>query len=70
VATTIANLTSGTHLVTLNLGTGALTDLGVSVNDLDAIAIQDQQQAVPEPATLTLLATALAGARFARRRRR
>jgi len=39
-----------THLVTFNLTTGAITDLGASVSLLDAIAI------VPEPGTLSLLA--------------
>jgi hypothetical protein len=39
-----------THLVTFNLTTGVITDLGTSVNSLDAIAFQ-----VPEPATIVLL---------------
>jgi hypothetical protein len=52
-----------THLVTINTATGAVTDLGASVNSLDAIAFQ-----VPEPATLVLFIVGIAG--LAARRRR
>ena len=49
------NLGSGapppTHLVTINLATGAVTDIGASVSSLDAIAFQP----VPEPSTMALL---------------
>src|SRR5437588_9217 len=41
-----------THLVTINPSTGAVTDLGASVNSLDAIAFS---VVVPEPTTGTLL---------------
>lgn len=41
-----------THLVTIDPITGAVTDLGGSVNALDAIAFQT----VPEPSTMALLA--------------
>lgn len=40
-----------THLVTIDLATGTVTDLGASINSLDAIAFQ-----VPEPASLSILA--------------
>jgi hypothetical protein len=40
-----------THLVTIDTLTGAVTDLGLSVPALDAIAFQ----VVPEPGTMTLL---------------
>jgi hypothetical protein len=40
-----------THLVTIDPATGAVTDLGASINSLDAMAF-----AVPEPGALTLLA--------------
>ena len=52
-----------THLVTFDLATGAITDLGASVNQLDAIAFL-----VPEPATVLLWATGLLA--LAGRRRR
>jgi len=52
-----------THLVTIDPATGAVTDLGASVNSLDAIAFQ-----IPEPATLILFVLGLAG--IAARRRR
>jgi hypothetical protein len=42
-----------THLVTIDPATGAVTDLGASINNLDAMAF-----AVPEPGALTLLAGA------------
>jgi hypothetical protein len=38
-----------THLVTIDPATGTVTDLGVSLNSLDAIAFQ-----IPEPATLVM----------------
>jgi hypothetical protein len=43
-----------THLVTINTANGVVTDLGVSVDSLDAIAFS----VVPEPGTLTIFATA------------
>jgi hypothetical protein len=52
-----------THLVIIDTATGAVTDLGASVNSLDAIAFQ-----VPEPATLVPFIVGIAG--FAARRRR
>jgi PEP-CTERM motif len=66
------NLGSGspppTHLVTFDLATGAITDLGVSLDSIDAIAFQPVP--VPEPGTLTLLgAGALALIANARRRK-
>lgn len=45
-----------TQLVTFDLATGAITQLGTSVSSLDAIAFRP----VPEPATLALLAGPLA----------
>jgi hypothetical protein len=62
------NLGSGspppTHLVTFDTATGAINDLGASLDMLDAIAFQP----VPEPATLIVLGLGLAGT-LARRRR-
>jgi hypothetical protein len=55
-----------THLVTINLATGALTDLGATPVDLDAIAFV---AAVPEPATLALTGLGTAFVAFRRRRR-
>ncbi len=40
-----------THLVTIDPATGAVTDIGASVNSLDAIAFRP----VPEPSSLVLL---------------
>jgi hypothetical protein len=63
------NLGSGapppTHLVTIDPATGAVTDLGASVNSLDAIAFR----VVPEPATsgLIVLGCGIFGAIVARR---
>jgi hypothetical protein len=53
-----------THLVTIDPATGVVTDIGASLNSLDAIAIR-----VPEPGTMTL-AAGLLGAALARRSRR
>ena len=58
---------AGTRLVTLNLATGVLTDLGAAPNDLDAIAFG--AAVIPEPATLALTAAGAALAAFRRRRR-
>jgi hypothetical protein len=52
-----------THLVTINPATGVVTDLGVSINSLDAIAFQ-----VPEPTTIGLFAAGLAAIACRRRR--
>jgi hypothetical protein len=53
-----------THIVTINTATGAVTDIGASVNSLDAIAFKP----VPEPATLALFAVGLAAIVAARRK--
>ena len=53
-----------THLVTIDTATGTVTDLGTSLNSLDAIAFQ-----IPEPATLVLLFFAGLAGMAARRRR-
>jgi hypothetical protein len=45
------NLGSPTHLVTFDLATGAITDLGASVPSIDGIAFST----IPEPSTLALL---------------
>ena len=60
--------TALTRLLTIDLNTGALSDRGASVNNLDAIAFQPQQ--VPEPGTLTFAAAAAAFAAVRRRTRR
>jgi hypothetical protein len=52
-----------THLVTIDPVTGTVTDLGASVNSLDAIAFQ-----VPEPASILLGAIGLAALAATRRR--
>jgi hypothetical protein len=52
-----------THLVIINTGTAAVTDLGVSVPSLDAIAFQ-----VPEPGSMTLLFAPLVAMAVRRRR--
>ncbi len=52
-----------THLVTIDPATGTVTDIGASVNSLDAIAFQ-----IPEPATLVLFVAGLAGLAIRRRR--
>jgi hypothetical protein len=63
------NVGSGTpppsHLVTINPATGAVTDLGASVNSLDAIAFQ-----VPEPATTAAVLLLVAPALLRTRARR
>jgi len=51
-----------THLVTIDPATGAVTDIGLSVNSLDAIAFQ-----VPEPATLVLMLVGAVAGLFSRR---
>lgn len=53
-----------THLVTINPATGVVTDLGLSVPGLDAIAFQP----IPEPAAAALLGVAALMLRFRRRR--
>jgi PEP-CTERM motif-containing protein len=59
VNTNPGNDPAPTHLITINTSSGAVTDLGASVNNLDALAWQ--VTAVPEPSTLLLLATGLVG---------
>jgi hypothetical protein len=54
-----------THLATINPSNGAVTDLGASVAQLDAIAF-----AVPEPGTAGLLVAVALGLQAPRRRRR
>jgi hypothetical protein len=49
--------TKATHLVTLDPTTGAVTDIGPSINAIDAIAFSP----VPEPSSLALLGLAAAG---------
>jgi hypothetical protein len=60
-----------THLITINPVTGVITDLGPSVNNLDAIAFQPVQAvAIPEPASLALFslgALGLVAARWLKR---
>jgi hypothetical protein len=51
------------HLVTIDTATGTVTDLGASVNSLDAIAF-----VVPEPASFVLIVLGVAGFVFGRRR--
>ncbi len=59
---------SSTHLITINTATGVITDIGPSLDNLDAVAFQlpppPPPAPVPEPSTLALLALggiALAG---------
>jgi len=54
------------HLVTIDAATGSVTDIGVSVTHLDAIAFQ----VVPEPSTMALLLGAGAVALLANKRRK
>jgi hypothetical protein len=56
-----------THLVTFNPSNGAVTDLGVSVTALDAIAFA---AVVPEPGTMSLLLCGIAGLLIKARRRK
>lgn len=55
-----------THLVTIDTITGAVTDLGLSISSLDAIAFN----VVPEPGTVTLLMACGVVAMIANARRR
>jgi hypothetical protein len=52
-----------THLVTIDGPTGTVTDIGASLNSLDAIAFR-----VPEPGTMAIVAGALATSMRRRRR--
>lgn len=56
-----------THIVTIDRTTGTVTDIGASVDRLDAIAFGT---AVPEPASMIALGAGIAGVLAARRRRR
>jgi hypothetical protein len=49
-----------THLVTIDFSTGAITDIGAAVDNLDALAIL--RQPVPEPGTLGLMGLGCAAA--------
>jgi hypothetical protein len=49
------DVTRPTHLVTINTATGAITDIGLSVNNLDAIAFA----VVPEPISTILIGVGL-----------
>jgi hypothetical protein len=55
-----------THLVTINTADGVVTDLGLSVPSLDAIAFS----VVPEPGTFTIFAVSMVGMIFTLRRRK
>jgi hypothetical protein len=64
------NLTRGggaRHLVTINTGTGAVTDIGRTEDNLDAIAFRPT--AVPEPGLLGFLMAGGVGGLLLRRRR-
>jgi hypothetical protein len=59
---------SARHLVTIDTATGAVTDIGRTVENLDAIAFHPN--AVPEPGTLALLmGSGVVGSLVVRRRR-
>jgi hypothetical protein len=65
------NNTSGggggaTHLVSINTVSGAITDIGLSANSLDALAVQ--ASAIPEPSTLALFGAGIAALILRRRR--
>src|SRR5262245_2820037 len=53
-----------THIVTIDTGTGVVTDIGVSLNSLDAIAFQ-----IPEPATCVLMVIGAVAGLLSRRMR-
>jgi hypothetical protein len=55
------------HLLIINQTTGVITDVGVTRNRLDGLDFQPN--AVPEPASLALLALGLAGLAFGRRKK-
>lgn len=57
-----------THLVTLDTATGTITDLGASINSLDAIAFQPAL--VPEPGSVALLGLGISALLIQARRRR
>lgn len=48
------NRSGATHLVTIDTATGVMTDVGASLDNLDAIAFQSGTPPVPEPSTLVL----------------
>jgi hypothetical protein len=49
------------HLVTVNTTNGVITQVGATVDGLDGIAFGGEAEFVPEPGTLMLLGTGLAG---------
>jgi hypothetical protein len=51
-----------THLLTIDTSTGGISDIGSSLDNLDALAFQPSPTAaVPEPSTMALLGAGLAG---------